>query len=245
VVASGLRAHLVTDLNDKQVHYKLKIEPIALPEQDSFGREAASNRDQLYFNVRVLDPVGEPICGKQVVLAPANNNAAPAGTDAVKRIKGEKGTIDGLWAEGTLPCSAEQFARFGYWDLTTNFPTVEDQDRTFGIDHRAQTDGAQQADKKAQKEKAGRAEAERRASRRPQSGFFLQGDDHISAYEPGRNILTVGPGRSFVVLRAADLATAAAWADDAALVHYTCDTQAVCALRRAGSGAVIMARKLN
>lgn len=245
VVASGLRAHLVTELDKKQVHYKLKIEPIALPEQDSFGREAASNKDLLYFNVRVLDPVGEPICGKQVVLTPANSNAAPAGTDAVQRVKGEKGTIDGLWSEGTLPCSADQFARFGYWDFTTNFPTVEDQDRTFGIDHRAQTDGTPE-DRKTQQEKAHRAAAERRSvSRRPQSGFFLQGDDHISAFEPGRNVLTVGPGRSFVVLRASDLATAAAWAEDSALVHYTCDTQAVCALRRAGSGAVIVARKLN
>lgn len=246
VVASGLRAHLVTELDKNDVHYKLKIEPIALPEQDAFGRETASNTEMFYFNVRVLNPVGDAICGKQVVLTPVNNNTPPAGTDAVKRIKGDKGTIDGLWAEGTLPCSADQYARFGYWDFTTNFPTVDDQDRTFGIDHRAQTDGPQKAETHAQEDKNQRATAQRRAvAKKPQSGFFLQGDDHISAFEPGRNVLTVGPGRSFVVLRASDLSTAAAWADDAALVHYTCDTQAVCSLRRAGSGAVIVARKLN
>ncbi len=246
VVGSGLRAHLITELDKKDVHYKLKIEAIALPEQDAFAREAASNSQSFFFNVRVLNAVGDSICGKQIVLLPASSSAAHAGADALKRIKGGKGIIESLWAEGTLPCSPEQFARFSYWDFSTNFPSVDDQDRTFGIDHRAQTDEPQNDEQAQQMDKARHAAAQRRGTpKKPQSGFFLQGDDHISAFEPGRNVLTVGPGRSFVVLRASDLGTAAAWADDSALVHYTCDTQANCALRRSGSAAIIFAKRVN
>ncbi|MDR3739729.1 MAG: hypothetical protein P4L40_12015 [Terracidiphilus sp.] len=251
VIPSGLRGHLVTELQDKTVHYKLKMEPIALPEQDAFGRVTATNKEAFYFNLRVLDAVGNPVCGKQVVLPPVGSNAVPAGADPFIRVKGDKGLIDGLWVEGTLPCSADQFARFGYWDFTTNFPTVDDQDRMFGIDHRAQTETPEERaaeTKKTQTPKAAAAQSptKRRAvQKKPQTGFFLQGDDHISSFEPGRNVLTVGPGRSFVVLRAADLATASAWADDAALVHYICDQQATCTLRRSGSAATIVARRIN
>lgn len=253
-IDAGLRGHLVTELQDKTVHYKLKMEPIALPEQDAFGREVAANKAVLYFNLRVLDAVGDPVCGKQVVLPPVGSNAAPAGADAFQRVKSTRGTIDGLWVEGTLPCSPDQFARFSYWDFTSNFPSVDDQDRTFGIDHRAQTESSEQQEPAAQAQSSPTAQtktttsgARRRAAKKqkPQVGFYLQGDDHISAFEPGRNILTVGPGRSFVVLRATDLATASAWADDAALVHYICDQQAYCTLKRSGSAATIVARRIN
>ncbi|HWT64762.1 MAG TPA: hypothetical protein VN151_01510 [Terracidiphilus sp.] len=251
VIASGLRGHLVTELLGQTVHYKLKMEPIALPEQDAFWRATSSNKEPYFFNVRVLDAVGDPICGKQIVLPALGVNTVANGTDPFVRVKNDKGVIDGLWVEGSLPCSPDQFARFGYWDFTTNFPTVVDLDRLYGIDHRADTDGTPTKTDVAKSKEAATAAAaaakRRAAQNRPklQAGFFLQGDDHISSFEPGRNILTVGPGRSFVVLRAGDLATASAWADDAALVHYICDQQATCSLHRSGSAATIIARRIN
>lgn len=253
VVASGLRGHLITEsAPDKSIHYKLKIEPINLPEQDSFARLSAANAAPLVFNIRVLTQLGDAICGKQVVLPSVAAPTVPAGSDSLQRIKASTGVVSSLWAQGTLPCSPDQYARFSYWDFSTNFPTVADQDRAAGIDQRAETgapsaQAAQpQAAQSAQSAKSSAQSARRRpAPKKPQAVYFLQGDDHISAFEPGRNILTVGPGRSFIILRAADLATAAAWADDAALVHYTCDPQANCALRRSGSSAVLLGRRVN
>lgn len=241
-VESGLRGHLVTEFRDKTVHYKLKIEPINLPEQDDFVRVVSSNAMQLYFNLRILNQVGDTICGKQVVL-PGGGGGAAAGADALQRVKDARGLVGSLWAEGTLPCTPEQFARFSYWDFTTNFPTVAEQDRGIAINHSVQ---AENPDTHAAAQTPKPASRARRAEpKKPQAVFYLQGDDHASSFEPGRNILTIGPGRSFVVLRAADLATAAAWADDSALVHYTCDPQATCALRRSGSAVVIIARRSN
>lgn len=245
---AGVRGHLVTAWQDKVAHYKLKIEPIAFPEADGFARAVTGNAQPLVFNVRVLDALGDAICGKQVVLLPAAGGALPAGADAFKRVTDKSGMVDGLWAEGTLPCSAEQYARFNYWDFATNFPTVAEQDRMLGIAPRVtaeQEAPASSQTKPAQAAAARTASARQRAPKKPQSSFFQQGDDHATSFEPGRNLLTIGPGKSFVVLRSVDLQTAAAWADDEALVHYTCDQHSVCALRRSGSAVVVLARMNN
>ncbi|MDR3453677.1 MAG: hypothetical protein P4L96_12915 [Rhodoferax sp.] len=245
---AGVRGHLVTSWQDKAAHYKLKIEPINFPEADGFARATAVNSQPLVFNVRVLNVVGDAICGKQVVLLPAAGGTLPAGADAFKRITGKSGGVEGLWAEGTLPCSADQYERFNYWDFTTNFPTVAEQDKMLGIAPRVRAEQeapAANQTRQAQSAAARAASANQRAQKKPQSSFFLQGDDHATSFEPGRNLLTIGPGKSFVVLRAVDLQTAAAWADDEALVHYTCDQHAICSLRHSGSAAVVLARMNN
>lgn len=245
---SGVRGHLVTSWQDKAAHYKLKIEPINFPEADGFARATAGNTQPLIFDVRILNMVGDAICGKQVVLLPAAGGTLPAGADAFKRITGKSGMVEGLWAEGALPCSADQYGRFNYWDFTTNFPTVAEQDRLLGIAPRVKAEQAAAApsqSRQAQSAAARAASANQRAQRKPQSSFFQQGDDHATSFEPGRNLLTIGPGKSFVVLRSVDLQTAAAWADDAALVHYTCDQHSVCSLRRSGSAVVVLARMNN
>lgn len=245
---SGVRGHLVTAWQDKTAHYKLKIEPINFPQMDGFARATAVNTQPIVFNVRVLNMVGDAICGKQLVLLPAAGGTVPYGADPFKRITGKSGAIEGLWAEGTLPCSAEQFARFSYWDFTTNFPTVTAQDKMLGIAPPAKPEEPAPAASHAQQYEASAARAalaKQRAAKKPQSTFLQQGDDHATSFEPGRNVLTIGPGKSFVVLRAVDLQTATAWADDEALVHYTCDQHAVCSLRRSGSAVTVLARMNN
>ena len=246
--AAGVRGHLVTAWQDKAAHYKIKIEPIDFSETEGFARAAASNPQPLYFNLRVLDAVGDAICSKQLVLQAAGS-APPAGADAFKRLMAKSGSVEGLWAEGTLPCSAEQFARFSYWDFTTNFPTVAEQDKMRGIAPRVNAEEAGAAGSRAQLAQqasaAHAASASQRVPKKPQSTFLQQGDDHATSFEPGRNVLTIGPGKSFVVLRPVDLHTAAAWADDSALVHYACDQQAICSLRRSGSAVVVLARMNN
>lgn len=246
---SGVRGHLVTAWQDKAAHYKLKIEPINFPLADGFARATAVNTQPIVFNVRVLNMVGDAICGKQLVLLPAAGGTVPYGADPFKRITGKSGGIEGLWAEGTLPCSSEQFSRFSYWDFTTNFPTVAAQDKMLGIAPPAKPEEAAPAaashSQQAEAAAVRSTLARQRAAKKPQSTFLQQGDDHATSFEPGRNVLTIGPGKSFIVLRAVDLQTATAWADDEALVHYTCDQHAICSLRRSGSAVVVLARMNN
>jgi hypothetical protein len=265
--ASGLRGHLVTRWEQGKAQYQLKIEPIDPRANDGFAIAAGSPTQPISINVRVLDSSGFALCGKEILLpydpAKANQSkvalpknkaeadrllaerqadvqrmraeekARESGRDVFQDIGGSDGKIEALWAQGVLPCSPDQYRRFDYWDLTTNFPTMAEQQALL--------------DKKTEEKK--QAFAEQRAAARkaivtakPASAFYIEGDDHITAYEPGRGLVTAGPGRSFFIDRKADQAVVAAWAADSALIHYKCDQHGVCALRHGGSAAIILGR---
>jgi hypothetical protein len=256
VAESGLRGHLVTEWKNKTVYYQLKIEPIDARSDAGFAKVVEASTQPLFVNLRVLDAAGEALCGKQVML-PAGG-AVTKGSDAFKAIAGARGRAESLWAEGTIPCSPDQYAKFDYWNFATNFPTMADQDRMLGLP--VPEVAEQEATAAPQQEapaatptptmtptparKGGASRHRSVKPKKPQSSFYLEGDDHVSAFEPGRNVLTVGPDKNFVLLRPGDVATAQAWADDSLLVHYTCDQRGNCALRH-GGGAEIPARANN
>jgi hypothetical protein len=160
-----------------------------------------------------------------------------SGKDAFQNILGSDGAVEGLWAQGELPCSPDQYKRFDYWDLSTNFPTLPQQDQILGRKH----SGPSNRDD-AESERAGNGPVRHKAPPKPQSAFYMEGDDRATAFEPGRNLLTIGPGKTFTVVRTVDVATAASWADDSSLIHYTCDQHATCALKQAGSQSVVLAK---
>ncbi|HVZ84725.1 MAG TPA: hypothetical protein VG893_13710 [Terracidiphilus sp.] len=235
---SGLRGHLVAEWKDKTVHYKLKIEPIDNLAAPGFVRAVETITQPVYMNVRVLDKAGQPLCGKQIVLTPG---AASNGVDTFKQVSSD-GQVDGLWSEGTMPCSPDQYARFDYWDFTTNFPTVAEQAKMLGVPLPEREEETPAPQTQSPSTTGQPSQAEHRTARhrhvtpkKPQSAFYLEGDDRVTAFEPGRNVLTVGPGKSFTLVRAGDVSTASAWADDSSLVHYTCDQRANCTLRHGGT----------
>lgn len=267
--ASGLRGHLVTRWQGK-AQYMLKIEPLDPRDGDGFAAVTGNPPGPIYINVRLLDSAGFALCGKQIVMSynparathanfPTPRNKAEAenqailrqvdlervsaqekarenGQDLFQNIQGSSGKVEALWAQGDLPCSPDQYKRFDYWDLSTNFPTLAEQDQLLGRHHGGT------ADDDAHSEHASTNSQRRRAPAKPQSAFYMEGDDRATAFEPGRNVLTVGPGKAFTVVRTVDVATAESWADDSSLVHYTCDQHATCALKRAGSPSVILAK---
>jgi hypothetical protein len=269
--ASGLRGHLVTRWQNK-AQYMLKIEPLDPRENDGFAAVSANPPGPIYINIRLLDSSGFALCGKEIVLhydparssrvsspAPKNKDEAEnlailrqadlervtaqeksreIGNDTFQNVLGSDGAVEGLWAQGDLPCSPDQYKRFDYWDLSTNFPTLAEQDQLLGRHH---TSGSAESDQGNSQHASGRAPRSK-APPKPQSAFYMEGDDRATAFEPGRNLLTIGPGKSFTVVRTVDVATAAAWADDSSLVHYTCDQHAACSLRRAGSSTIILGK---
>jgi hypothetical protein len=266
--ASGLRGHLVTRWQGK-AQYMLKIEPLDPRDNDGFAAAAANPPGPVSINIRLLDSSGFALCGKEIVLrydpahashasltmpknqaeaaklaalhqaelerVAAQEKARESGKDQFENILGSDGTVEALWAQGELPCSPDQYKRFDYWDLSTNFPTIGQQDQLLGRHHPG--DGVN-----SEAEHAANLAARRKTPPKPQSAFYMEGDDRATAFEPGRNVLTIGPGKAFTLVRTVDLATAEAWADDSSLVHYTCDQHATCALKRAGSASVILAR---
>ena len=169
----------------------------------------------------------------EIKRAQADQLARERGKDVFQNIAGKDGKIEALWAQGTLPCSPDQYNRFDYWDMTTNFPTLPEQ--------QALLKPKAAPPKKTPAEE--RAEALRKAAAmKPASMFYIEGDDRLTGYEASRTLLTASPGRSFYIDRKPDQALVAEWAADTALIHYKCDQHGICALRHAGNGVTVMGR---
>ena len=262
--ASGLRGHLVTRWQGK-AQYMLKIEPLDPRENDGFAAVSANPPGPIYINIRLLDSSGFALCGKEIVLHydPARSShvssSAPKNKDEAENLAIlRQADLERVTAQeksreiGQRPFQnvLDRTARsraygpreifpalpintnaFDYWDLSTNFPTLAEQDQLLGRHHTRDP----RTPIRAHSEHASPRAARHKAPPKPQSAFYMEGDDRATAFEPGRNLLTIGPGKSFTVVRTLDVATAAAWADDSSLVHYTCDQHAACALRRAGA----------
>jgi hypothetical protein len=264
--ASGLRGHLVTRWQGN-AQYMLKIEPLDPRNADGFAAVTADPSKPISINIRLLDSAGFALCGKEIVLRydPARarhaNMALPkrksdaekllaqtqtvaqqerqreSGKDVFQNIQGSDGAVEALWAQGDLPCSPDQYQRFDYWDLSTNFPTLAEQDQAPGHKH---TETANNDDPKSDRD--AHAAAKRRAAKKSQSAYLMQGDDRATEFDSTRGLLVVGTSMRFLIDQKTDEKVVAGWADDDSLIHFTCDSHANCSLRHAGSASVVPAR---
>lgn len=269
--ASGLRGHLVTRWQGKAV-YQLQIEPIDPRENAGFELVTGNPPEPIYINIRVLDSSGFALCGTEVLLpfnpgrttpqvasgsdtqakkSPADRvsrdlAARPAelqirqaleqdrerGKDMFQKQIGSDGQISAINAQGVLPCSADQYKHFDYWDFSTNFPTLEEQDKL--LNH-SRGMAAQTASEE-------RRAAKRKAAKKGQSAYYIEGDDRITGFDASNGALETAMKRTFYIARKSEQATAAAWAANYSQLHYKCDQHAICALTRAGTSAVLSAR---
>jgi hypothetical protein len=152
------------------------------------------------------------------------------GKDVFQNQIGPDGLATAVNAQGSLPCSPDQYQRASYWDMNTNFPSLDEQAAL--LDPRA-------AALKAKESEPG-AHPAKRTSNRPQTGFVLQGDERVTEYDAARGQLWT-QGRTFRIDRMVGQATAMAWANNNTLIHYRCDQQANCALTAPGGSAVLHA----
>ncbi len=164
----------------------------------------------------------------------AEEGQRESGRDVFQPIAGSNGNIEALWAQGTLPCSPDQYKKFDYWDITSNFPTLAEQ-KDLLDQKKGKKDALNLAEIRAYEQK-------HRAAKKPTSAFYIEGTDRVSSYEPARALLVAGPGHSFFIDRKSDQAIVAQWAADSSLIEYKCDQHAVCGLRHAGSPATVVAR---
>lgn len=154
-------------------------------------------------------------------------------SDAFQNILGDNGQVNFVYAQGVLPCSQDQYRKFNYWDFSTNFPSVDQQ----------------QALMKAPGIAAARAAAAAREAERLKEArsphFFVEGDTTVREFDASTATLQAGTGQSFIVAKKNETTTATAWAATNAQIHYKCDTLANCTLSRAGDGRVVNARSIH
>lgn len=154
------------------------------------------------------------------------------GSDLFQNQLGADGQVEAIDAQGELPCSADQYKRVDYWDFTTNFPVLEEQEALRN----------HQKEKLEQLAREARLAAHRQNAKKFVSAFYIQGDDRVTGYDASRSLLGAGAGKSFFIERASDQTVAASWAADSPLIHYKCDQHGACALKHAGTATVIYGR---
>src|SRR6266568_1847492 len=157
------------------------------------------------------------------------------GKDMFENQAGSDGLISAVNAQGDLPCSADLYKRASYWDFTTNFPTIAEQDAL--RDPRA----AAQAKRDAEEEQNPSLKR-KPVPKKPLSAFYIQGDDRATGFDHQRGVLEAEEGKSFLITAAAERSTAAHWANNYSLIHYKCDQHASCALTVAGGLSAVHAR---
>jgi hypothetical protein len=171
----------------------------------------------------------------RLTILQAQGQQSKPGEDTLQNQLNDDGKVAAFTAQGLLPCAPDLYKHISYWDFTTNFPTLGEQDALM----------KGRADALARAAAAARAAQRRNSAHGYKSGFVQEGDDRISAYDPSTGMLQVGPGRSFLVMSQGDRAAADSWAANTALVHYRCDQYANCSISRAGGMGVITARSLQ
>jgi len=157
------------------------------------------------------------------------------GKDVFQSAIGPDGLVSAVNVQGSLPCSPDQYQKASYWDMNTNFPSLDEQAGL--LDPRA---AAAAAALQARELDPG-SHPKKRPSNRPETGFVFQGDERVTEYDAARGQLWT-QGRTFRIDRMVGATTAMAWANNNTLVHYRCDQQANCALTAPGGSAVLHAR---
>lgn len=222
--ATGLQGNLKARWQDKGAQYELKIEPIDPLQSDGFSYVVGNPPAPLSIHVKLLDATGFAVCGKDVLFpfdGPGEQDRE-RGQDVLQSSVGADGKVMAVTAQGTLPCTAAQYKQIVYWDLSTNFPTLAEQDELMN----------QTSQLKARQDSHKRAARLRQKAQR--SAFYTEGDDRVTGYDAPRKILETGLGRDFLVSGSAGQSTASAWAANSVLFHYRCDQRSRCVLTHAG-----------
>ena len=163
----------------------------------------------------------------QVAQMQAAETAREQGKDIFQNQIAADGQVAAINAQGSLPCSPDQYKRANYWDFNTNFPSLDEQ--------------AQLLDPRAHAKEFNVPGHQKRTAPKWGDGFVIQGDDRVTGYDQARGLLWA-EDRTFAIDKRFGQTTAAAWASNYTLIHYKCDQHASCALTAAGQAAVLHAR---
>ncbi len=268
---AGLRGHMQVRWDGK-LHYQVQIQPIDATMESGFTYVLSNPPRPLELTIHLVDSSGFNLCQKDILIPwdPARSlpdlSAEPptrGGKAALMRWQQESamrqaqltslevqeqarergqdlfqpqldpdGNIIALNAQGEVPCSRQTFKHVDFWEISTNFPTLEEQQALMNRQHQKIDELAQRAQRQARQ----------KFTKRFASAFYVQGDEHITGYDPSNGTLITGPGTTFIVTHPSDWPLAAQWAASSALIHYKCGQQAVCVLTHSGSTSAIYAK---
>jgi hypothetical protein len=232
---TGLKGSLKARWVSNAAQYQLQIEPIDPLESAGFSYVTANPPEPLVLHMKLMDATGYTVCGKDV-LFPFNQSSPheadrERGQDLLQTAVGDDGKVVSLSVQGTLPCTLEQYKQVDYWDFSTNFPTLAEQDEL----------------RKRPAELKAKLEAQRRALHDRQKeadlAFYAEGEDQVAAYDTSHNVLRTQLSRKFLVTGQGQQTEASLWANNSVLFRYKCDQHSRCIL--AGGGQSLSVTSLQ
>jgi hypothetical protein len=148
---------------------------------------------------------------------------------------GSDGQIAAIGAQGDLPCPVESYKRIVSWDMTADFPVIDEQKEV----QARQTWVAAHPEWSAIRSHG--VEKNRSATIKSLPSP-IEGDDVITGENPSLGIVGTGAGREFLINRNDLLNPAAGWLVFPAAIHYRCEKNGDCIITRPGTNAAQHAR---
>jgi len=181
-------------------------------------------------------PTDQVAQGFDVAQAEAAELKREYGQDIFQGSAGPDGQVVSINAQGKLPCSKQAYEQAASWSFSSNFPTLAEQSELLKrqLDLTAAADAAT-----ANASAASIAPAHRRKPKllaQPATvAYGIEGDDELVAFDTTRGIVETSTRKFFVVGKPIAADNSAAWQDIPADVHYKCDLNGLCSLRRRGA----------
>jgi hypothetical protein len=177
---------------------------------------------------------GQIAQGFDVAQAEAQELKREYGQDIFRSDIGADGQSSSINSQGDLPCSKQAYERAASWSFSSNFPNLEEQAALLKRQSDASGNSAT-ADAGAAPVAPVRRRRLQQKVPPPSIAFGIEGDDELVSFDSSRGIVETSTRRFFVVGKPIAADNSAAWQDIPADVHYKCDLNAMCSLRRKGA----------
>jgi hypothetical protein len=253
--ATGLKGHLFVEW-DKQLNYRLSMEPDNPARQAAFAAAIANSPHPLSVEIHLQDSEGFVLCSKEILLkydarnaidlaapsgqqaqeidpgqAEAQEAAREKGRDLFKTQAGPDGQVSAMSAQGSIPCTANAYEKATAWSFSPGFPSIAEQDQL--AERQRQLANGERSSGDA----AGRKKVVPKAVQKP-FAFSIEGDDSIVDFDTSRGIIETTSGKVFFIDKSGGTASDPRWQDYPVEIHYRCDRSSECTLMHAGTGAL-------
>jgi hypothetical protein len=244
--ATGLAGRLFIQW-DRKLEYRLTIKLSDPDLQAGFALAVANSPRPLSIAIHLQDPAGFVLCSREIALkSDARNGAAPAapaadslkgttdsGQDTFQNQIGPDGQIAAINSQGELSCSAEAYEKATKWSISTNFPSLAEQDEWLSRQKEIEAGAGLSSP-------AGVAARKRIAAKSAARllPFSIEGDDAIVDFDTSHGVIQTRGRKTFLVDKATAAAADPRWQDYPVSIHYRCDQSSSCTLRDAGVGVL-------
>jgi hypothetical protein len=161
------------------------------------------------------------------------------GQDIFQNDLARDGQTESITAQGEMPCSKQIFDHTSSWSFSPNFLTLDQQaelqNHLSGINSDANSAPAESS--AAGTPQTPHRKPKKKAAVTPPA-YAIEGDDELVEFDFTKGIMETGGRRFFAIDKLSVGNNLAAWQDVPANIHYKCDLNSVCIIKRAGAGVL-------